>query len=80
MKCAYICEICGESYDNSIDAEDCEKSHWDIDREKLEEIEGQAYHMDYDSIMYLIVPCKREHIDGTIEHHKMKFKFDGWVN
>ena len=79
MKQAFICEICGESFNNAIDAEDCEKSHWNIDREKLEDIETQEFEMNYDSIMYLIVPCKREHIDGTIEHYKMRFKLDGFV-
>ena len=78
MKACYMCEICQEHYDSGVAASDCEQSHWQIDREKLEEIQPSAYNMDYDSVDSLIVPMKRIN-NGLIEHHKMRFVIDRFV-
>lgn len=59
MKQVFICEICGETFDSARDASDCEHSHWSFNPDKLDGIEAQAYNPNYDSIMYLVVPCRR---------------------
>ena len=77
MKQCYICEVCNEHYDSAVAASDCEKSHWHIDKEKIDEIYAYGLNEDYDSVGCVVIPIVRTY-NGQEEHSKMRFILDGY--
>lgn len=70
MKQVFICEFCGETYDNMNDAADCELSHWHIiPTTPVSGIHQIGINEDLDSVQIIKIPVRRRNLtDGKPEY------------